>query len=399
MIILSCFDGMSCGQIAFERVGIKVDKYYASEIDKYAMKVTQENYPDTIQLGSIENWKDWNIETPDIIIGGSPCQGFSFAGKGLNFNDPRSRLFFTFVDIIKHYKPKYFLLENVRMKAEHESIITQYMGISPVMINSSLVSAQNRERLYWTNIGAHEKDLFGNLQPGIKQPEDKEILLKDIIESGQAFINQNGEHKNIDNKSTCIDANYWKGIDNQGIDNHRQRTCIRIGSIKDGGYKMSNAIYSVEGKSPTLIAIKGGNKEPKIGAFRGRYIDNPTSLKIGLETEQRLELREDYKSNTLTTVQKDNVIVFPEATKKGYIEAKPVDGVDRTYPNSKTNEYGIIQPDLTWRKLTPLECERLQTVPEGYTAHVSNSQRYKLLGNGWTCDVIVHILKHMEAKK
>ena len=190
MKVLSCFDGMSCGQIAFERAGIKVDKYYASEIDKYAIQVTQANYPDTIQLGSITEWQSWNIEQPDIIIGGSPCQGFSFAGKQLNFEDERSKLFFVFVDILRHFKPKYFLLENVIMKKEYNDVISGILGeiypecvqqtelfrtgrLEPIEINSALVSAQNRNRLYWTNI------------PGITQPKDKGILLKDIIENGE----------------------------------------------------------------------------------------------------------------------------------------------------------------------------------------------------------------------
>ena len=195
MRVLSCFDGMSCGQIALNRAGIPIEKYYASEIDKYAITVTQANYPDTIQLGSITEWRTWNIEKPDIIIGGSPCQGFSFAGKQLNFEDERSKLFFTFVDILKHYKPEYFLLENVIMKKEYNDVISGILGelypecvvqgelfrtgrLEPVQINSALVSAQNRNRLYWTNI------------QGIEQPEDKGILLKDIIENGEVDRNK-----------------------------------------------------------------------------------------------------------------------------------------------------------------------------------------------------------------
>ena len=204
MIALSCFDGMSCGQIAFECAGIKIDKYYASEIDKYAIQITQKNYPDTIQLGSITDWKQWDIEKPDIIIGGSPCQGFSFAGKRLNFDDPRSKLFFEFAEILKYYKPKYFLLENVLMDKKSEYAISEILGsifpesatqllfekiIEPIEINSALVSAQNRRRLYWTNI------------PGVTQPKDKGILLKDIIENGECDRE----------KSYCIDANYFKG--------------------------------------------------------------------------------------------------------------------------------------------------------------------------------------------
>lgn len=307
MNILSCFDGMSCGHIALERAGIEVDNYYASEIDKYAIKVTQKNYPDTVQLGSISNWKEWDIEQPDIIFGGSPCQGFSISGKGLNFEDPRSKLFFTFVDILNYYKPKYFLLENVKMKKEWQDIISEKLGVQPIEINSALVSAQSRKRLYWTNI------------PGIEQPEDKEILLKDIIEEG--LVDRD--------KSYCIDANYYKGGSwKQYKEKSRRQQVLRqsekrlqvyqVGSLYENNGQ-AGRIYSVDGKSTTLKSEGGG-----MGAKGGLYLDGQ---------------------------------------------------------------------DI--RKLTPLECERLQTVPEGYTEGVSNSQRYKMLGNGWTVDVIVHIFGYL----
>ena len=170
MNVLSLFDGMSCGQIALNRLGIKYDKYFASEIDEYAIKVTQHNYPETIQIGDVLNVKGSDLPQIDLMFGGSPCQGFSFAGKRLNFDDPRSKLFFEFVRLRDELKPKYFLLENVKMKKEHEQVITEHMGVEPIRINSKLVSAQSRERLYWTNI------------PGIEQPEDKGILVKDIID-------------------------------------------------------------------------------------------------------------------------------------------------------------------------------------------------------------------------
>ena len=149
--ILSCFDGISCGQEALNQVGITFENYYASEIDKIPIKVTQQNHSKTIQLGDISDWKSWELENIDLIMGGSPCQGFSSIGKGLNFDDPRSKLFFTFVEIIKHFKPKYFLLENVNMKSEWRDIITDLMGVEPILINSNLVSAQNRPRWYWCN--------------------------------------------------------------------------------------------------------------------------------------------------------------------------------------------------------------------------------------------------------
>ena len=176
MNVLSLFDGISCGQLALERTGLVVDKYFASEIDKYAIQITQKHFPDTIQLGDVTKWKEWNLPKIDLLIGGSPCQGFSHAGAGLNFDDPRSKLFFDFVDILHHYKPQWFLLENVKMKKEWADIITGYLGVEPIEINSALVSAQNRKRLYWTNI------------QNVKQPEDKGILLKDILHPGERYV-------------------------------------------------------------------------------------------------------------------------------------------------------------------------------------------------------------------
>ena len=168
MNVLSCFDGMSCGQIALNRAGIEYENYYASEIDKYAIKVTQANYPDTIQLGDITKVKVQDLPEIDLLIGGSPCQGFSFAGKQLNFDDPRSKLFFEFVRLYKELQPKYFLLENVKMKKEYQDVISDLLGVEPIEINSALVSAQNRKRLYWTNI------------PVVGLPEDKNANFQDI---------------------------------------------------------------------------------------------------------------------------------------------------------------------------------------------------------------------------
>ena len=170
MNVLSLFDGMSCGQIALERAGIEYDNYYASEIDKYAIKAATSNYPGTTEIGDICNVYAWGLPKIDLLIGGSPCQGFSFAGKQLNFDDPRSKLFFEYVRLLKECKPKYFLLENVKMKKEYQDIISEYLGVEPIEINSALVSAQNRKRLYWTNI------------PNVYQPKDRRIYLKDILE-------------------------------------------------------------------------------------------------------------------------------------------------------------------------------------------------------------------------
>lgn len=180
MIVLSLFDGMSCGQIALNQLGFKVERYFASEIKPHAIKCTQHNFPDTIQIGDVckISYRDGILTTEngsfevgkiDLLIGGSPCQGFSRAGKELNFNDERSKLFFEYVRILKEVNPAYFLLENVVMRKEYSDVITDILGVTPIMINSALVSAQERKRLYWTNI------------QGIKQPEDRNIYLCDIV--------------------------------------------------------------------------------------------------------------------------------------------------------------------------------------------------------------------------
>jgi len=341
MNVLSLFDGMSCGQIALRQLGIPINKYYAAEIDPYAMRVTQNNFPDTIHLGDVTKVKGEDLEKIDLLLGGSPCQGFSFAGKQLNFNDPRSALFFEFVRLLKECNPKYFLLENVRMKKEYQDVITEHLGVEPIMINSALVSAQNRVRLYWTNI------------PNITQPEDRDIVLKDILENGIAT----DEMTTSDKKSFCLTARYQGAVAWNSIEK-RQRTMVQVGMANDiNGHDILKRIYSPEGKSPTLNAHGGGNTEPKVacGAFRGRYEEDGS-------TKQQLEIRKDDKTNTLTSVQKDNVLT---------------------------------QDKMYYRKLTPLECERLQTVPDGYTEGVSNTQRYKMLGNGWTVEVIKHVLQNI----
>lgn len=334
MKVLSLFDGMSCGQIALNRLGIEYDTYYASEIDKWAIQVAKANYPNMIHIGDVTKIQasDFGDEKIDLIMAGSPCQGFSFAGKQLNFEDPRSKLFFEFVRLVKELKPKYFLLENVNMKKEYKDVITEQMGVEPIDINSSLLSGQNRRRLYWTNI------------PNITMPEDKGINIKDVLLSSDEVadtVAMQGKKiikKDIE-KSHCLLARDYKGFGNQG-----------------------------------MTGIRGGNTEPK-------------------------------------------VLQVSEATKKGYTEISKGDCFDYTFPNSKTRrgrnmkdksncltaanyDYMVLE-DVTdteyqYRKLTPLECERLQTVPDNYTNHVSNTQRYKMLGNGWTVDVICHILKNME---
>lgn len=298
MNVLSLFDGMSCGQIALERAGISVTNYYAAEIDKYAKFVTHMNYPKTIELGNVENWREWDIEwgNIDLLIGGSPCQGFSFAGGGRAFADPRSRLFFVYVDILNHIKSVNpgvkFMLENVKMKREYLDIISTFLDVEPVLINSALVSAQNRQRYYWANWE------FG-------EPIDKGVILSTIIQSGM-----------VDKiKSYALDASYYKGGNLNQYFNKSRRQVVFEFSRKSG---IGQALELV-------IPILASN-------WRG-----------------------------LNRNQKQNAVLNCD--------------------------------DLRYRKLSPVECERLQTVPDNYTAWVSNTQRYKMLGNGWTVDVVSHIFK------
>lgn len=277
--VLSLFDGMSCGQIALERAGITYDNYYASEIDKHAIKVTQHNYPNTIQLGDITKLNGKDLPKIDLLIGGSPCQGFSFAGKQLNFNDPRSKLFFEYVRLKEECKPKYFLLENVKMKKEYQDVISMYLGVEPILINSALVSAQNRKRLYWTNI------------PNVEQPEDKQVNWGKIREYG------------------VVDNFYYTSKGLEWIKRHSERKNKKL------------AIWSNNEKCQMIEA--------------SHYKKYSSQRFFGIEDEKGL------------------------------------------------------------RYITPLECERSQTIPDNYTSCVSNTQRYKMIGNGWTVDVVAHIFKNL----
>ena len=273
--VLSLFDGMSCGQLALDTLGIKVNNYFASEIDPYAIKIAKKNYPNTKHIGSVVDVKGANLPKIDLLIGGSPCQSFSNAGERTGM-DGKSKLFWEFVRVLKETNPTYFLLENVRMKKEWENIITEQLGVKPILINSRLVSAQNRPRLYWTNI------------PNIEQPLDRGLVLADILED------------TWDDKF-----------------NLSEKACDYMSRLRNGKPRWEYHTNPLDGKSACLTANM-------------------------------------YK------------------------------GVP----------YGVIKEQL--RRLTPVECERLQTVPDNYTAGVSDTQRFKMLGNGWTIDVIAHILINMK---
>ena len=372
--VLSLFDGVSCGRVALQRAGIPVNKYYASEIDKYAIMITQNNFPDTIQLGDVTKWEDWDIDwnSIDLLIGGNPCVSWSVAGKQLGIEDPRGQLLFDYVNILHHiqkYNPNVkFLAENVKMKQEFQDIFSDMLGVQPVEINSALLSAQNRKRLYWTNWE------FG-------QPEDKHIMLKDIVH----------EYSKVDrDKSLCLDANYYKGGNlKQYYEKHRRQLAfewlneyivpfdktlqILDKEVERGkvGYfgkdSQANRVYYIHDKAVTLCGSAGGG-----AAKMGQYL-------FGCLTPDRVNKRQNGQR-------------FNEG--------------DKFYTLTAQNKHGVLVEGYI-RKLTPVECERLQTLEDGFTANgidqktgkvvpISNTQRYKALGNGWTVDVIAHILKSLD---
>jgi len=294
---------MSCGQIALNRAGIKYNTYYASEIDKYAIKVTQANYPNTVQLGDITQITGASLPKIDLLIGGSPCQGFSAAGKQAQFDDPRSKLFWEFTRLLKETMPRYFLLENVHMKKESQQVITNALGVEPIMINSALVSAQSRKRWYWTNI------------PNVTQPTDKGILLQDIL----------CETVHIEKTLYITYENFMYNF-RHACNKHRDSTRARVTALLNS---KDTYATSFTDKSYALLANESNNISPNaVNRYFTRQIGNCVAVA----------------------------------------------------PN-------------VYRRLTLAECERLQTVPENYTAHVSDSQRKRMLGNGWTVDVIAHILE------
>lgn len=384
MKILSLFDGISCGRLALERAGIPVEKYYSSEIDKYAIQVAQKNYPDTIQVGDVNKLNYLELLDIDMVIGGSPCQDLSIAKQNREgLRGARSGLFWKYVEALEVIRPKWFLLENVAsMRNEDRDAITEtlkriYPETECIMINSALVSAQQRKRYYWTNWH-------------VEQPQDKGILLKDILESGQV-IRDGKSHAVISSVGRTTEREYFKK--NQG----------------------------------ELVAVPCAmrTREDELGKFK------------------RVETKDDGKANSLTSVQTDSMVAEP-ITKRSMSNLRMPDEKSKTLLSSmwkgsqsngmtnvperigeldglgkgqanriysvrgksvclnangggggaKTGLYKVDLPDGDYiiRKLTPVECERLQTLPDGWTSGVSNTQRYKAIGNGWTVDVIAWIL-------
>lgn len=311
--VLSLFDGIACGAVAMDRADVPITQYFASEIDRYAISIAQKNHPWIVQLGDIKHVTNiimpkWGF-TIDLLMGGSPCQGFSFAGTKLNFDDPRSKLFFEFVRIKDEVQPRWFLLENVKMTKKNQDVITEHLGVEPILINSALLSAQNRERLYWTNI------------PNITQPEDKNILLSDVLFDDAVFVGASRGRYVIDGKRQ----------------DHKMKTAAGGGHI------------------PSLLLL-----EKAIAYMNRKVKDGRTHWDFGHHSDIN-----DLKSKAVVA---------------NFFKGVP---------------YNVLKTNNLVRYLHPIECERLQTLPDNYTEGVSKTQRYKMIGNGWTVDVIAYILSHI----
>lgn len=372
MNVLSLFNGMSCGMMALESLGVPVEKYYSAEIDKYANQAAQALFPNTIQLGDVTKWREWNIDWAniDLVTGGFPCQAWSMAGKQLGDKDERGMLFWTMLDIIKHVKhhnPKAsFLIENVKMKKEFEEYITTHtenaLGhVYKILINSALVSAQDRNRYYWMSFE-------------VEQPEDKGILLKDIIE-------RDGEYTFMSEKF---------------VTRQKGRKCLRD---------------DLDGKAVNLSAmeyVKNGRQGDYIGVPEGyylsdkavRYVNNEVRIKKKMTStngDKALCLMSQYdqsKNGTFLCVDANSRV---DDKKTGTLTQRYAKGVE----NHGSNPFIYEGENKRYRKLTPRECMRLQTIPEHHIdtlliSGISNTQLYKMTGNGWTVEVINHIFKELQ---
>lgn len=443
--VLSLFDGMSCGQQALERIGVNVLEYYASEIDKHAIAVTMHNYPNTKQLGSVVDVDGYKLPKIDLLIGGSPCQSFSFAGKrkgmstkceteiltlehylelkaeGYEF-EGQSYLFWEYMRLLNEVKPKYFLLENVMMGEKWEKVLSKAIGVKPIEINSALVSAQNRRRLYWTNIGMQPMGLFGDLENIIPQPKDKGVLLKDILESevdAKYYLSQQRIETMLKSERSVPYVN----------EETKKFNCLLAGYNKiptDGQYVVHNTMprSSTTGKGGTGLLSRNNGKTYCLDTGTTNAIELVGCIKFG-RTDETKEMRKesmkngkdytpfqakeitgiDYdKMNTLTTaINKDNLVMQlnPSTESNGcqpYQQNRiyDTDGISPALMAQMSCGTHAVKHERKIRRLTPLECERLQTVKDGYTSVASDTQRYRMLGNGWTVDVIAHILSYGE---
>ena len=428
MNVLSLFDGCSGGQQALDRLGIKVDNYFASEIDKYAIKVTMANYPNTIQLGSVVNVDGHKLPKIDLLMGGSPCQSFSFAGKrkgmstkceteiltlehylelkadGYEF-EGQSYLFWEYMRLLNECKPTYFLLENVEMGEKWEKVLSKAIGVNGIHINSALVSAQNRKRIYWTNIGLEPSGLFGDLESIIEQPKDRGILLKDILENevdekyflSEKFYNWLDKHS----KKTGNEFKQTEG--------NRKAGCLSVSALKSVNLSADFIVHNTMPRSST--SGKGGTGH--LSRNDGKTYCLDTGNTNAVEIKYQKEIEKSLSNEKATTIDASyykgfgvrsgacrQVVKQISTNNKSNGGTQPyqqdriydVNGISPAFQAQLPNGSTMIITSRI-RRLTPIECERLQTVADNYTNHVSDSQRYKMLGNGWTIEVVAHILK------
>lgn len=445
--VLSLFGGIEAGKVALDREGIKVDNYYSSEIDKYAISITKYNHPDIIHLGDVRDIDTSKLPKINMVIGGSPCQSFSFAGKrkGMSTKDNieiltlehylelkeqnfefegQSYLFWEFMRIKEELNPQYFFLENVEMGAKWEKVLSRAIGINPIRINSALVSGQHRSRLYWTNIGAEQTGFFGHLECKIPQPKDKGILLKDVLdkevdekyylsEKALKYINSNErdigfQMNDEDEKSSCITAVFSKQIPYNQIVVHN--TMPRSSKTGKGG---TGPLSRTDGKT---YCLDTGNTNA-IEITRDVIQLNPSKESGGKQPYQQNRV---YDANGISPAlcadKSDLIIREPDEVLsgtlrthndgKGFREVKS--GKAGTIP-ARAREDGsgqnVVSLSGVIRRLTPQECEKLQTFPINYTKYginengekaiISDTRRYKALGNSWTVDVIAHIFKYI----
>lgn len=401
--VLSLFDGMSCGQIALRDLGFPVEKYYASEIDKFAIQQTQLNFPDTVQLGDVRNIDVDKLCDEvgefDLLLAGSPCQSFSFAGKRVGMKtkenmeiltlgqyldlkeadfefEGQSYLFWEFMRVLAALRRRnpniLFLLENVEMGKKWETVLSDAIGIRGVHINSALVSAQNRKRIYWSNIRVREEGLFGYKYTDIPQPADRGILLRDILE-------------------TEVDERYFLS--------DKMLTWLQRHSEKRN-QKMKLLGEDDKTNCVTATAELKTNLTSNFVcvAMRGRNPKNLSDQKAGVKTVQMLEPAEEGKTNCLTTVAKDNLILTNSHLQKNLtdVDNKANAFLATSHKGAWANGMSLVSSNFRIRRITPTECARLQTIPEWYKWECSETQQYRLLGNGWNIETIKHIFSFIK---
>jgi DNA (cytosine-5)-methyltransferase 3A len=443
--IVSLFDGLSGCRLALDTIGIKYDNYYASEVDKHAVGFTSRKFPDTIHLGDVRNVTPQMIDGQVFLMGsGSPCQSFSFTGKmkgmstkceidittleqylklkeeGFEF-EGQSYLFWEFVRLKEELKPKYWLLENVQMIPKWKNVITKAVGIEPIEINSALVSGQNRVRNYWTNINSAPSGLFGDMKCMIPQPKDRGILLKHILETDvpEKYFLSEKMMSYFKNRA----ANFNQGKINIRDEEGKASTITASAAscdISDNFIKIDKKGNVKENQDKASCFTAGGHSGGNHSdmdllcvAMRGRNPENPKSIKSGLHTEQMIEPRLDGKTNTITTVQKDNLVLLNNRNSdllcidtNGRIDSEKTGTVNATYSSGPEN-YGsrpfiLNTSNYRIRRLTPTEVCKLQTIPSDYffdkenKQMVSDTQIYRMCGNGWTNEVISYIFSFIK---